>query len=131
MIRVFANALYQVTASRQVDPNWDKRGRAVQQYELRVQRLDVRFDNKVKELFKEATGAGKWKGTSAIHDRTAYWTAGVLAYFDALGQDAAPNDAAHPINTRAALQQYDPGLYALVHETMAYGGRVDWRFKPL
>lgn len=130
VIRVFATALYHVTARRAVDPNWEDRGRAVQQYELRVKRLDVRFDEELKDLFETATSAGNWKGTAAIHDRVSYWTAGVLAYFDALGQDAAPNDAAHPINTREALMQYDPGLYALVNGTMAYEGHVDWRFKP-
>jgi hypothetical protein len=62
-----------------------------------------------------------------VHDRAALWAAGVLAYFDAAGQDAAPVGAVHPIATREALQQYDPGLYALVHETMAYAGHVDWR----
>jgi hypothetical protein len=58
-----------------------------------------------------------------------YWATGVLAYFDALGQCPAPHGAAHPVTTREALQAYDPGLYALVHETMAYEGRVDWRFR--
>lgn len=130
IIRVLANALYQVTAGRPVDPNWDKRGGAVQQYELRVKRLDVRFDEQLKELFKQATAAGKWKGTAAVHDRVAYWTEGVLAYFDVSGFDAAPADAAHPINSRESLQAYDPGLFGLVHETMAYAGHADWRFKP-
>jgi hypothetical protein len=130
VIRVFAKALYEVTGKRPVDPNWDNRGRGVQQYELRVKRLDVRFDEKLKELFEKATTAGKWKGTAAVHDRVAYWAEGVLAYFDALGQDATPNDAAHPINTREALKEYDPDLHALVNETMAYDGHVDWRFTP-
>jgi hypothetical protein len=102
----------------------------VQQYELRVKRLDVQFDEKLRAIFEKATGAGKWKGTSAIHDRGAYWVEGVLAYFDAQGQDAAPNDAVHPVNTREALKAYDPDLFALVHETMAYEGHVDWRFRP-
>lgn len=130
VIRVFGDALYHVTAQRPVDPNWENRGRAVQQYELRVKRLDVRFDESLKATFEKATGAGKWKGTSAIHDRVSYWTAGVLAYFDALGQDSAPNDAPHPIRTREALKDYDADLFALVKETMAYEGRVDWRFRP-
>ena len=130
VIRVFAKALYRLTGTRPVDPNWEKRGRDVQQYELRVKRLDVRFDEKLKELHEKATTAGKWKGTAAIHDRAAYWTVGVLAYFDALGQDAAPNDAAHPINTRETLENYDPDLHTLVSETMAYDGHVDWRFTP-
>ncbi|HEY0548722.1 MAG TPA: hypothetical protein VGF13_03915 [Verrucomicrobiae bacterium] len=130
VIRVFADAFYRVTAHRPVDPNWENRRGAVQQYELRVKRLDVRFEEKLKELFEKATSAGKWKGTSAIHDHAAYWTAGVLAYFDALGQDAAPNDSAHPVNTREALKDYDPDLHAFVNEIMAYDGHVDWRFKP-
>jgi len=130
VIRVFAKALYHVAGTRPVDPNWDNRGRAVQQYELRVQRLDVRFDEKLKGLYEKAVGAGKWKGTSAVHDRVAYWAKGVLAYFDAAGQDAAPHDAPHPINTRESLQQYDPDLYALVNGTMAYEGHVDWRYRP-
>jgi hypothetical protein len=127
VIRVFSTALYRVTAGRPVDPNWEKRGRDVQQYELRVQRLDERFGAKLKELHATATAAGKWKGTSAVHSPEAYWAAGVLAYFDALGQDGAPNDAAHPIRTREALRDYDPEFFTFVHDTMAYQGRVDWR----
>lgn len=130
VVRVFAKALYHVAGTRPVDPNWEKRGRDVQQYELRVKRVDVQFDEKLKPLYERALSAGKWKGTAAVHDRVAYWAEGVLAYFDAVGQDAAPNDAAHPINTREALRDYDPDLYALVNETMAYTGKVDWRYHP-
>jgi alpha-glucosidase len=130
IIRAFATALYHVTGTRPVDPNWEKRGRDVQQYELRVKRLDARFDEQLKELFGKATSAGKWKGTASVHDHVAYWTQGVLAYFDAGGQDAAPHDASHPITTREALKDYDPGLFALVNETMAYEGRADWRLRP-
>jgi hypothetical protein len=131
VIRVFADALYQVCGMRAVDSEFENRPRNVwQQYELRVKRLDVRFDEKLKELHAKALAGGKWKGTSAVHDRGGYWAAGVLTYFDARGQDAAPAEAPHPIRTREALKEYDPDLYALVHMTMAYGGRVDWRFIP-
>jgi hypothetical protein len=130
VIRVLAKAIYHVAGTRPVDPNWDNRGRAVQQYELRVTRLDVRFDKRLAETYQQAMSAGKWRGTAAVHDRASYWAEGVLAYFDALGQDAAPGDAPHPINTREALKQYDPGLFGLVDETMAYGGKVDWRYQP-
>jgi len=129
LVRVFAKAIHQITATRPVDPEFANRGRRyTQQYELRVQRMDERFDAKLSGLFEKTLAAGRWKGTSAVHGRVQYWTAGVLAYFDALGQDAAPNDAAHPIRTRELLQQYDPDLFSLVHETMAYGGKVDWRY---
>jgi hypothetical protein len=130
VIRVFAKAIYHVTGTRPVDPNWDKRRRDVQQYELRVQRLDIRFDEKLKELHTQALNAGKWKGTPAIHDRVECWAGGVLAYFDAAGTGMTPTDADHPITTREALKQYDPDLFALVDETMAYKGKVDWRYAP-
>ncbi len=130
VIRTFANAMFQVTGKRPVDPDFSNRGRNVQQYELRVDRLDERFGAKLDELFKAAIEKGKWKGTTAVHTSAAYWCAGVLAYFDAAGQEAAPNDADFPITTREALDQYDADLYAMVHETMAYSGHVDWRFAP-
>jgi hypothetical protein len=129
VIRVFAKAFYHVTATRPVDPNWDKRGRDVQQYEMRVQRMDVRFDERLKELHAKALSAGKWKGTPAIQNRIEYWAEGVLAYFDAAGRGMTPTDAEHPIATREALKQYDPDLFALVDETMAYKGKVDWRYR--
>jgi len=131
VIRVFAKAIYHVTGTRPVDPNWDSRPRGIwQQYELRVQRLDARFDEKLKQLYEQAISASKWQGTPAVHDRVSYWVAGVLAYFDAAGQTAAPNDAAHPITSRESLQQYDPDLLALVHETFGYAGKVAWRYSP-
>ena len=51
------------------------------------------------------------------------------AYFDAAGAGPPPNVADRPITTREALKAYDPDLYALVDETMAYKGHVDWRYK--
>ena len=127
VIRLMARAAHRVCASRPVDPNWENRGREVQQYELRVQRLDVRFGESLQRLFGEALAAGKWKGAAAVHDPESYWATGVLAWFDAGGQDGAPADADHPISTRDALRAYDPALFALVRETLAYTGRADWR----
>ena len=37
--------------------------------------------------------------------------------------------SAQKARTREALETYDPELYALVKETMAYDGHVDWRFE--
>ena len=130
VIREFAKASYHFTALRPVDPSWDDRGREVQQYELRVQRMDVRFDEQLQKIFEQAIAQEKWKGTAAIHDRVAYWAEGVLAYFDAQGQDAAPLDAKHPIQTRERLREYDRDLFELVEQTMAYAGKVDWRYEP-
>jgi hypothetical protein len=139
-IRELAQALYYVCGTRPVDPNWNHRGRDVQQYELRVKRLDIQFDEKLKQLYDAAMRRGMWLDTSAMPDRVAYWAEGVLAYFDATGQDGAPfkdtgsdgdfTGSPHPINTREALKAYDPDLFGLVNETMAYDGHVDWRYQP-
>jgi hypothetical protein len=129
IVYLFARAMYHATAQRPVDPDFDKR-RDKQQYELRVKRLDVEFDNRLKQLFEGTTGKGLWKGTAAARDRVEYWAAGVEAYFDAAGAGQPPNGSDRPITTREMLKAYDPELYALVDETMAYREHVDWRFKP-
>ncbi|VTS03244.1 glycoside hydrolase : Uncharacterized protein OS=Dysgonomonas gadei ATCC BAA-286 GN=HMPREF9455_01478 PE=4 SV=1 [Gemmata massiliana] len=128
MVSVFAKGLYHVTATRPVDPEFENR-REKQQYELRVKRLDSEFDKRVAKLFDAAKEKKLWKGTAAARDRVEYWAAGVEAYFDAVGTGVAPNGADRPITTREMLKAYDPELFALVDETMAYKERVDWRVK--
>jgi hypothetical protein len=117
VIGEFARALYQVTGTRPVDPNWENRGRDVQQYELRVKRMDIQFDERLKQIYQTAADKGLWPVNPA--ERIEYWAAGVQAYFDA-GESKIP--------TREKLKESDPDLYALVHETMAYEDRQDWRF---
>lgn len=118
-IELFAKAAYQVTGLRPVDPNFDRQGQK-QQYELRVKRMDVEFDQKLQTAFGSALAKSLWAGTPALRDKTAYWAAGVQAYFDAAGGQVA---------TREQLKAYDAGLFALVEETMAYTEHQDWRFK--
>src|SRR5262249_18017941 len=128
VIRVFAGGLYEVTASRPVDPDFERR-RGKQQYERRAKRVDVSFAETLKNLHAAAGKKGVWKGTAAASSRREYWVAGVEAYFDASGEAQPPNLADRPITTREALKAYDPELFALVEETMAYKEHVDWRFK--
>ena len=127
VIRLMARAAHRVVAARPVDPNWENRGQEVQQYELRVERLDVRFGERLERLFAEAVAAGRWKGSAAGRDAVTYWSTGVLAWFDAGGQDGVPEGADHPVSTREALRADDAALFGLVRETMAFTGRVDWR----
>jgi alpha-glucosidase len=129
VVAVFARSLYLVCGMRPADPDFEKR-RDKQQYELRVKRLDVAFDERLKKLFEAAKAKGLWKGSSAVHSRAEYWAAGVEAYFDAAGPGTvAPNGADRPITTRELLKAYDPDLFALVDETMAFTEKVDWRAK--
>lgn len=129
IIRLFAKAIYEVCAQRAVDPNWEHRGREVQQYELRVQRIDVRFREKVDDLFAASKEQRRWRGSSGLHSPAEYFARGVLAYFDAAGEEQCPEGASHPITRRDKLREYDPDLFRLVAETMAYEGKVDWRYQ--
>ncbi len=128
LISLFAKALYHVTALRPVIPNFEQQ-RDRQQYELRVKRMDIEFDQKLGKIYEDALSKGLWKGTAAARNRVEYWAAGVESYFDAAGDGQPPNLADRPITTREMLRTYDADLYALVNETMAYSERVDWRFK--
>ena len=128
VIRELAKALYYVTGLRPADPNWENRGRDVQQYEIRVKRMDERFDHRLLDIYTNSMAKGLWKGTPAIHNRVEYWAEGVLAYFDAGGAGDPPNDQPHPIITREQLKSYDADLFALVEETMAYNGHEDFRY---
>ena len=128
VIRELAKAVYDVTGLRPEDPNWNNRGNDVQQYEMRVKRMDERFDHRLQQIYLNAMSKGMWKGTPAVLDRVEYWAEGVLAYFDAVGSGDPPNDQTHPIITREQLKSYDPDLCALVEETMAYDGHQDWRY---
>lgn len=130
VIQLMAKAFFELTADRPEDPNWENRGRDVQQYELRVTRLDERFGKRVRELYRTAMASSKWKGTSAMHNPAAYWSQGVLAWFSAGGHDAAPLDHDFPVVTRKQLREYDLELWKLVREVMAYTGHVDWHLRP-
>ena len=127
VVRLFAKAIFDFCAQRPVDPNWENRGREVQQYELRVTRIDIRFKEQLEALFHKASEQKKWRGTGALQNPSEYFARGVVAYFDAAGQLHAPEDAAFPISTREQLREYDAELHDLVARTMAYESHVDWR----
>jgi dipeptidyl aminopeptidase/acylaminoacyl peptidase len=130
VIMVFAKGLHQATALRPVIADYENR-RDLQQYELRLKRLDMEFDGRLQKIYGKAKTKRLFRGTAAAHNRVEYWAAGVAAYFDAGGDGETPTLADRPITTRDALKAHDPDLFALVEETMAYKGHVDWRFKPL
>jgi hypothetical protein len=102
VIRAMAKTFYELAANRPVDPNWDQR-RDVQQYELRVQRLDERFGQRAQAIH------AKTKSSAPVADD---WADGVVRYF-------SPE--------REKFAEIDPDLYELVHEVMAYAGKQDWR----
>jgi hypothetical protein len=130
LIYLLADAIYKIGATRPIDPDWENRPKNVwQQYELRLERLDVRLDDSLKVAFEQQTAKGKWRGTQAIHSRLEYWNYGVLAYFNAVGQSPPPTDNANAIRTREDLAFYDPELFQIVNKAMAYSNHVDWRLR--
>ena len=127
VIASMTDAFLKLTADREIDPNWENRGRDVQQYELNVTRLDKRFGRRVRNAWKASRQDGLWDGVPMLENESDYLCAGVLAYFDADSTTLIPKGSSEPVNNRQALQQYDPNLYELVHELMAYQDRTDWR----
>lgn len=128
-ISVFAKALHLALGRRPVDRAFETRKGERQQYEMRVRRMDTRFDAELRAAFTRAARLGSWKGTAAARNPTEYWVAGVTAYFDASGDGQPPVGAHGPITTREALKAHDPALYRLVDGTMAYPGHVAWTFR--
>jgi hypothetical protein len=131
IIRLFAKAVYDLCASRLVDPDWENRGREVQQYELRVSRLDTRFKERIEKLLQNAIDQKLWRGTGTLRSPADYFARGVLTYFNGAGQQPAPEGTAFSVVNREELQLHDPELARLVADTFAYEGHTDWRLlKP-
>jgi len=97
-----------------------------QQYELRVKRLDKEFDEKLRQLYENATNKGLWKDTPAAENHKEYWSEGVQSWFDANRQNAKRHNH---IDTREELEAYDPNLAELIAEVFRHADRVDWRYR--
>ena len=140
LIRELALALHVITGHRPVDENLEK---ALQAYKnvdrkrrssVRILRckigvtpIDKRFDDRLKQLYKNAVKKGLWKNTYAATNREEYWTEGVQSWFDANRQDCPGHNH---VNTREELETYDPDLAGLIAEVFRHADRVDWRYQP-
>jgi hypothetical protein len=128
LLRRLAVALYLVTGFRPIDEGFDRRPK--QQYELRVTRIDVRFDRKLKELYDRAIERGLWRNTRAARNRIEYWAEGVQSWFDGNAQSAEADGQHNQVNTREELEAYDPDLARFIAEVFLHSQRVDWRWRP-
>lgn len=100
-VGAMARVVATVVGTRPVDPAFEQR-RDKQQYELRVKRLDITFDQRLEKLYGPA--------------RVEKWVGGVESYFDVRRK-----------GSREQLKANDPALFAIVEETFAYIDHVDWR----
>lgn len=80
---------------------------------------------RIRAAFEKAQAAGLWVNTYATSNPGEYYAEGVQSYFDCNRAADPPNGIHNAINTREALQQYDPALYAIVDQDF---GANPWRY---
>jgi hypothetical protein len=85
---------------------------------LGVENVDNTFSRRLQTAFDAALGRGLWQNTFVTEGRIAYYQMGVQIWFDASRETSPPDGLHNDINTRDELRSYDPGLAALVAETM-------------
>lgn len=124
LIRDMALLMYYVAGLREVDPEYDKR-KHVQQYEKGLERIDRRFDEKVRKLYRSAKKRDLWAGTPAMKNRFSYFAEGVQSFFNANQIITSGND---DVNTREQLRVYDPDLALFTGDIFKHPERVDWRY---
>jgi hypothetical protein len=124
MIRDMALLMYYITGLREVDPAYNKR-KHVQQYEKGLERMDRGFDEKVRELYRNAKKRNLWAGTPAMKNRFNYFAEGVQSFFNANQIITSGNDH---VNTREQLQAHDPDLALYIGDIFKHPERVDWRY---
>jgi alpha-glucosidase len=128
LIARMAHAMHVIVGHRPVDPDFDKRQK--QQYELRVKRIDKEFNEKLEQLYANAVQKGLWKNTPTARNHEEYWVEGVKSWFDANGQSIRPAGISNPVNTRQALEAYDPDLARFIAEVFCHTDRSDnWRYR--
>jgi alpha-glucosidase len=74
------------------------------------------FNDELNDAYTSALNAGKWANTYAATNMQEYWAEGVQSWFNCNAESDPPNGIHNHVNTRAELQQYDEGLYALLHK---------------
>jgi len=124
LIGTMALAAYLYTGLRPVDPDFDRKEQKLQ-YEIGLQRMDVRFDQQVNTLYDAALSRDLWASTPAAQNRFVYFSEGVRAFYDA-GQTADSQGRA--INTRDQLIGYDPKLADQIGSIFKHPERYDWRW---
>ena len=71
------------------------------------------FKKRLTAAYAAAKRAGRWRGTYASENVEEYWAEGVQSWF---GLNDPPGPIHNDINSRQAVEQYDPTLAALIRE---------------
>ena len=124
LVHDLAIAAYFYTGLRPIDPTYETR-KQKQQYEVGLDRIDIRFDQNVQNIYKCAMNKGLWQSTPASENRFEYFAHGVSLFFNAAAMQLSNGDS---IRTREQLAQYDPDLDELISDIFKHPQRTDWRY---
>ncbi len=76
-------------------------------------RVDPTFNDRLKAQYDRAMSSGLWHGKYASETPAEYFAEGVQSWFN---NNRPPDHDHNHVDTRAELQEYDPGLAALCKE---------------
>jgi hypothetical protein len=92
-------------------------------HNLGIHFVEPDFEDRLAAAYQSALAAGLWQNTYAATNKSEYWAEGVQSWFNANIEAGSPNGTHNHVNTRAELQEFDPGLYSLIQE---YLPNDDW-----
>jgi hypothetical protein len=78
-----------------------------------MSQVDPTYDSRLRKTFAAARQKGLWEGTYGATNHEEYFAEGTQSWF---GCNAPPGKVHGDIRTRAALEEYDPGLAKLLRE---------------
>jgi hypothetical protein len=81
-----------------------------------LQFVDPVTNAAIDRAYQTAIATGLWRNTLAEINSFEYWAEGTQSFFDTNleePEDRPPNSSHNHVDTRAELQAYDPGLYAI------------------
>jgi len=81
-------------------------------------KMESDFNSRVQAAFRAATSAGKYSNTYAASNATEYFGEGVQNWYNTNIESIPANGVHNEINTRAEMEEYDPGLYEILAEVL-------------
>ncbi|HEY4787512.1 MAG TPA: hypothetical protein VIH57_15750 [Bacteroidales bacterium] len=81
-----------------------------------IVQVDTTINTRLQKALNNALAAGKWKNTYAATNIEEYWAEGVQDWFNVNAEVLVPDGKHCYVNTRKELQEYDPGLFAILKE---------------
>ncbi len=124
LVHDLALAAYIYNGVRPVDLAF-KAQRQKQQYEIGLERMDIRFDYKLRDLYAAAMEKNLWKSTPVSANRFEYFAHGTSLFFNSGSIKVSTGET---ISSREQLAKYDPQLEKLIADIFKHPQRTDWRY---